>query len=120
MKKIKRALTDSEVRDMIRYYAYCQSLRDFIDDKVKANGIYHQTIKGLTNQLADVIEKQIDLLLSKNENQDIEILLEQFVNASIQADKLYDMSLQMELLEEDKKIECATRLSDILKEYGIE
>lgn len=119
MKRIKRALTDSEVRDMIRYYAYCQSLRDFIDDKVKANGIYHQTIKGLTNQLADVIEKQIDVLLAKNESQDIEILLEQFINASIKADTLFETSLKMELLEEDKKIECATRVSDILKDYGI-
>jgi hypothetical protein len=120
MKKIKRALTDEEVRDMLRYYAYCQSIRDFIDIKVKASGMYHQVIKGLTNQLADTIEKQIDSLLSMNKNQDGEILLEQFVNASIQADNLFETALKMELLEDANREECATRISDILKEYGIE
>jgi hypothetical protein len=34
---MKRLLTDAELRDMIRYYAHCQSLRDFIDDKVVAS-----------------------------------------------------------------------------------
>jgi hypothetical protein len=120
MKKIKRALTDEEVRDMLRYYAYCQSLRDFIDDKVKANGIYHNNIKSLTNQLATTIEKQIDVLLAKNIDLDASLLVDQFVNASVQADNLFDTALKMQLLEEEKKIECATRISDILKEYGIE
>lgn len=120
MKKIKRALTDSEVRDMLRYYAHCQSLRDFIDDKVVANGMYHQTIKNLTNQLATTIEKQIDSLLSVNKDKDGVVLLEQFINASVQADNLFETALKMELLEEDKKIECATKISEILKEYGVE
>lgn len=119
MRRVKRALTDNEVRDMLRYYAYCQSIRDFIDEKVKSNGMYQQTIKNLTNQLADTIEKQADKLLSMNTNQDGELLLEQFVNASIQADNLFETALKMELLEEGKRIECATRISDILKEYGI-
>lgn len=120
MKKIKRALTDSEVRDMLRYYAYCQSLRDFIDDKVVTSGMYFQVIKGLTNQLVDALEKQVDVLLKANSNQDSAILLEQFVNASIQADSLFEVALKMELMEEDKKIECATKVSDILKSYGIQ
>jgi hypothetical protein len=120
MKRIKRALSDEEVRDMLRYYAYCQSLRDFIDDKVKASGIYQQVIKGLTNQLADTIERQVDVLLAANHNSDARVLLDQFVSASLQADNLFETALKMELLEEDKKIECATRVSDILKEYGIE
>lgn len=120
MKKTKRALTDSEVRDMLRYYAHCQSLRDFIDEKVVANGMYHQTIKNLTNQLAVTIEKQIDVLLSTNRSFDVDTLLEQFVNASVQADNLFETSLKMELLEDDKRVECANRISDILKEYGIE
>ena len=120
MKKIKRALTDSEVRDMLRYYAHCQSLRDFIDDKVVANGMYHQTIKNLTNQLATTIEKQIDVLLSTNRSFDGLTLLEQFINASTQADNLFETALKMELLEDDKRVECANRISDILKEYEIE
>jgi hypothetical protein len=120
MKRIKRALSDQEVRDMLRYYAYCQSLRDFIDDKVKASGIYQQVIKGLTNQLADAIERQVDVLLAANHNSDASVLLDQFVSASVQADNLFEVALKMELLEEDKKIECATRLSEILKEYGVE
>lgn len=120
MKKVKRALTDQEVRDMLRYYAYCQSLRDFIDDKVKANGLYHNNIKNLTNQLATTIEKQIDVLLSSNVNLDASLLVDQFVDASVQADSLFETALRMQLLEEDKKIECATRVSEILKEYGVE
>lgn len=120
MKKNKRALTDSEVRDMLRYYAHCQSLRDFIDDKVVTSGMYFQIIKGLTNQLVDALEKQVDVLLKANSNQDSAVLLEQFINASIQADSLFEVALKMELMEEDKKIECATKVSDILKSYGIE
>ncbi len=120
MKRIKRALTDEEVRDMLRYYAYCQSLRDFIDDKVRANGLYHNNIKSLTNQLATTIEKQIDVLLASNTNLDTSLLVDQFVNASIQADNLFETALKMQLLEENKREECATKISDILKEYGIE
>lgn len=120
MKKIKRSLSDSEVRDMLRYYAHCQSLRDFIDEKVVASGMYFQIIKGLTNQLVDALEKQVDVLLKANPNSDVSILLEQFINASIQADSLFETALKMELLEEDKRIECATKISEILKEYGIE
>jgi len=120
MKKVKRALTDSEVRDMLRYYAHCQSLRDFIDEKVVASGMYYQTIKNLTNQLAVAIEKQIDGLLSANKDKDGVILLEQFINASVQADNLFETALKMELLDEDKKIECATKVSEILKQYNVE
>lgn len=120
MKRIKRALTDPEVRDMLRYFAHCQSLRDFIDDKIVASGIYIQVIKGLTNQLVVALEKQVDIVLKANPNQDSAVLLEQFVNASIQADSLFETALKMELMDEDKKIECATRVAEILKEYGIE
>lgn len=120
MKKIKRVLTDSEVRDMLRYYAHCQSLRDFIDEKVVASGFNYQKIKSITNQLTVELEKQVDVLMKTNSQSDVSLILDQFVNASTQADYLFEVALKLELIEEDKKIECATRMSELLKEYGVE
>jgi hypothetical protein len=117
---MKRALTDKEIRDMLRYYAHCQSLRDFIDEKVVATKFCYQKIKALTNQLVNELEKQVDVLMNTKSDNDNNLVLDQFVNASIQADNLFEITLKMELLEDDKKIECATKISDILKEYGIE
>lgn len=117
---MKRLLTDAELRDMIRYYAHCQSLRDFIDEKVVASNFYFQKIKQCTNLLVNELEKQVDVLM-KVENGDSQgEVLDQFVNASAQADYLFDVALKMEMLDRDTKIECATKLSEILKEYGIE
>lgn len=119
MKKIKRPLSDAETRDMLRYYAHCQSLRDFIDEKVIASGMYFQIIKGLTNQLVDALEKQVDFLMKIEDDKSEGEILEQFINASIQGDYLFEVALKIENLDRDKKIECATKLADILKEYGI-
>ena len=116
---MKRALNDQEIRDMIRYYAHCQSLRDFIDEKVVASKFCYQKIKAITNQLVNELEKQVDVLMSTKSENNNSVVLEQFVNASIQADRLFEITLKMELLDYDKKIECATKISDILKEYGI-
>jgi hypothetical protein len=117
---MKRPLTDQEIRDMLRYYAHCQSLRDFIDEKVVASKISYQKIKSLTNQLVIELEKQVDVLMKADSGGDQNVILDQFVNASIHADYLFEVALKLELIEEDKKIECATKISDILKSYGIE
>lgn len=117
---MKRALSEQEIRDMLRYYAHCQSLRDFIDEKVVATKFCYQKIKALTNQLVNELEKQVDVLMNTKSENDNNLVLDQFINASIQADTLFEVALKMELLDEDKKIECATKISDILKEYGIE
>lgn len=117
---MKRALNDQEIRDMLRYYAHCQSLRDFIDEKVVASKFSYQKIKALTNQLTHELEKQVDVLIKVETDGDIGVIVDQFVNASIQADYLFEVALKLELIEEDKKIECATKISNILKDYGIE
>lgn len=117
---MKRALTEQEIRDMLRYYAHCQSLRDFIDEKVVSTKFCYQKIKALTNQLVQELEKQVDVLMNTKSDNNNSLVLDQFVNASIQADNLFEVALKMELLDDDKKIECATKISDILKEYGIE
>ena len=119
MKK-RRALDDQEIRDMVCYYAKCQSLRDFIDEKVVPSNFHFQKIKQYTNLLVKELENQVDFLLFQNEKDSTDAIVEEFVNASQQADYLYEIALKMELLEEDKKIECATRVSEIFKEYGVE
>ncbi len=119
MKK-RRALDDQEIRDMVAYYAKCQSLRDFIDEKVVPANFHYQKVKQFTNLLVKELESQVDYLIKQNPDSDIEAIVEQFVDCSQQVDYLYDVSLRMELLEEDKKIECATRVSEIFKEYGLE
>lgn len=115
-----RALNDQEVRDMVAYYAKCQSLRDFIDEKVVPSNFHYQKVKQYTNLLVKELEGQVDFLIKLNNSENIEALVEQFVDCSQQADYLYDIALNMELLEEDKKIECATKVSAIFREYGVE
>jgi hypothetical protein len=117
---MKRLLTDAELRDMIRYYAYCQSLRDFIDDKVVASNFHYHKIKQYTNMLVNELEKQVDVLMKVENGESQGTVLEQFINASMQADYLFDIALKMETIDIDKKIECATKVSEIFKEYGIE
>ncbi len=119
MKK-RRALDDQEIRDMVAYYAKCQSLRDFIDEKVVPANFHYQKVKQFTNLLVKELESQVDYLIKQNPDSDIEAIVEQFVDCSQQADYLYDIALNMELLEEDKKIECATKVSKIFREYGVE
>lgn len=117
---MKRLLTDAELRDMIRYYAYCQSLRDFIDDKVVASNFHYHKIKQYTNMLVNELEKQVDVLMKVENGESQGTVLDQFINASMQADYLFDIALKMETIDRDKKIECATKVSEIFKEYGIE
>jgi len=119
MKK-KRALDDQEIRDMICYYAKCQSLRDFIDEKVAPSNFHYQRIKQYTNLLVKELESQVDALIKAGDANDSISVVEQFVDASQQADHLFEIALRLELLEEDKKIECATRVSEIFREYGVE
>lgn len=117
---MKRLLTDNEMRDMICYYAKCQSLRDFIDEKVVASNFYFQKIKQVTNILIVELEKQVDVLMNAEGGDSKGLVLDQFVNASIQSDYLFDIALKLEALDNDTKIECASKVSEILKSYGVE
>lgn len=117
---MRRLLTDKEMRDMICYYAKCQSLRDFIDEKVVATNFHFQKVKQYSNLLVNELESQVDVLMKADGGDEKEAVLDQFINASIQADYLFDVALKLEGIEQEKKIECATKISDILKEYGIE
>lgn len=117
---MKRPLTDAEMRDMICYYAKCQSLLNFIDEKVVATNFYFQKIKQYSKLLVTEIEKQGHILMCAGGEDNDNSVLDQFVNASISADNLFDIALKLEKLDEPKKIECATEISQIFKEYGIE
>ena len=117
---MKRLLTDSEMRNMIAYYAKCQSLRDFIDMNVVPTKIYYHKVKQYTNMLIRELEGQVDeLMLAGKDSDTQDSVVDQFINASVMADNLFDISLKLELLDDDKKRECATRVSEILKEYGV-
>jgi hypothetical protein len=118
---MKRLLTDSEMRNMIAYYAKCQSLRDFIDEKVVPTKLYYHKIKQYTNMLIKELEGQVDELMVAGKDSDTQdSVLDQFVNASVMSDHLFDIALKLESLDRDKKIECADKISQILKEYGVE
>jgi hypothetical protein len=105
---------------MICYYAKCQSLRDFIDEKVAPSNFHYHRIKQYTNLLVKELESQVDALISAGDGKDSISVVEQFVNASQQADHLFEIALKLELIDKDKKIECATKVSAIFKEYGVE
>jgi predicted DNA-binding protein YlxM (UPF0122 family) len=117
---MKRLLTDKEMRDMICYYAKCQSLRDFIDEKVVATNFHFQKIKQYSNLLVKELESQVDVLMNADGGDKKIDVLDQFINASIQADYLFDVALKLEGIEQEKKLECATKISNLLKEYGVE
>ena len=116
----RRALNDQEIRDMICYYAKCQSLRDFIDEKVAPSNFHYHKIKQYSNLLVKELETQVDALIGAGDSSDSMSVVEQFVNASQQSDHLFEIALKLELLDNEKKIECATKVSEIFKEYGVE
>jgi hypothetical protein len=105
---------------MICYYAKCQSLRDFIDEKVVATNFHFQKIKQYSNLLVKELESQVDVLMNADGGDKKIDVLDQFINASIQADYLFDVALKLEGIEQEKKLECATKISNLLKEYGVE
>ena len=119
MKK-RRALEDQEIRDMVLYYAKCQSLRDFIDEKVVPSNFHFQKIKQYSNLLVKELESQVDYLFKQSDKESADDLVHHFIDASQQADYLFEIALKLELLEEDKKMECAGRVSTIFREYGVE
>ena len=116
MKK-RRALEDQEIRDMVLYYAKCQSLRDFIDEKVVPSNFHFQKIKQYSNLLVKELESQVDYLFKQSDKESADDLVHHFIDASQQADYLFEIALKLELLEEDKKMECAGRVSAIFREY---
>lgn len=116
----RRPLDDQEIRDMICYYAKCQSLRDFIDEKVAPSNFHYHRIKQYSNLIVKELESQVDALIKAGDGRDSVSVVEQFVNASQQSDYLFEVALKMELLDNDKKIECATKVSEIFKQYGVE
>lgn len=116
----RRPLDDQEIRDMICYYAKCQSLRDFIDEKVAPSNFHYHRIKQYSNLIVKELESQVDALIKAGDGRDSVSVVEQFVNASQQSDYLFEVALKMELLDNEKKIECATKVSEIFKEYGVE
>lgn len=116
----RRALEDQEIRDMVLYYAKCQSLRDFIDEKVVPSNFHFQKIKQYSNLLVKELESQVDYLFKQSDKESADDLVHHFIDASQQADYLFEIALKLELLEEDKKMECAGRVSAIFKEYGVE
>jgi hypothetical protein len=116
----RRALSDQEIRNMICYYAKCQSLRDFIDEKVAPSNFHYHKIKQYSNLLVKELETQVDALIRAGDSSDSMSVVEQFVNASQQSDHLFEIALKLELLDNEKKIECATKVSEIFKEYGVE
>lgn len=116
----RRPLDDQEIRDMICYYAKCQSLRDFIDEKVAPSNFHYHRIKQYSNLIVKELESQVDALIKAGDGRDSVSVVEQFVNASQQSDYLFEVALKMELLDNDKKIECATKVSEIFKEYEVE
>lgn len=116
----RRALDDQEIRNMICYYAKCQSLRDFIDEKVVPSNFHYHKIRQYSNLLVKEMEAQVDALIKAGDGGDSVSVVEQFVNASQQSDYFFEIGLKMQLLDNDKNIECATKVSEIFKEYGVE
>lgn len=96
-------------------------MTDFIEDKWANSSANVKKVKYLTNQLKGELEKSINHIFESKENGGVnmENVLEQFVNASFVMEFFFNIGLEMDLLEEDKKVELNDRMNALLLEYNI-
>ena len=76
----------------------------------------------MTNQLNIELEKNVDhIFKSQNgDGVDMQNVVEQFVNASGIMKFFFELGLQMDTMEEAKKLELNNRVNSLMEEYGLD
>lgn len=115
-------MTKSQANKFLTYYSHCQFLYDFIEEDWERSSGNVRKVKLLTNQLKSELEKNVDhIFKSQNgEGVDMENVVEQFVNASGIMKFFFELGLQMDTMEEDKKLELNNRVNNLMEEYGLD
>jgi hypothetical protein len=96
-------------------------MTDFIEDRWSNSSHNVKKVKYLTNQLKGELEKSINHIFETKENGGVDMnnVLDQFINASFVMEKLFSIGLEMDLIDEDKRLELNERLNQLLAEYDI-
>jgi hypothetical protein len=115
-------MTHNQANKFLLYYSHCQFLYDFIEEDWERSSGNVRKVKLLTNQLKSELEKNVDhIFKSQNgEGVDMENVVEQFVNASGIMKFFFELGLQMDTMEEDKKLELNNRVNTLMEEYGLD
>jgi hypothetical protein len=121
-RKLPKQMTQSQANKFLTYYSHCQFLYDFIEEDWERSSGNVRKVKLLTNQLKNELEKNVDhIFKSQNsEGVDMQNVVEQFVNASGIMKFFFELGLQMDTMEEDKKLELNNRVNSLMEEYGLD
>jgi hypothetical protein len=97
-------------------------MTDFIEDRWSNSSTNVKKVKYLTNQLKGELEKSINHIFESKENGGVDMnnVLDQFINASFVMEFFFNVGLEMDLMEEDKKVELNDRMNKLLQEYNID
>ena len=114
-------MTQKESHDYLTYYSLCNLMADFIDEKWANKSQNVRKVKLLTNQLKGELEKSIDHIFQSKDSEGVnmESVLDQFVNASQIMVFFFNVGLQMDEIDENKKTELNHKLNELLLEYNI-
>ena len=114
-------MTQKQSHDYLTYYSLCNFMADFIDDRWARNSNNVRKVKLLSNQLKGELEKSIDHVFESKNSEGIDMgnVLDQFVNASQVMDFFFKIGLQMDEMEEDKKMELNDKINQLLLDYKI-
>jgi hypothetical protein len=114
-------MTQKESHDYLTYYSLCNLMVDFIDEKWANKSQNVRKVKLLTNQLKVELEKSIDHIFQSKDSEGVnmESVLDQFVNASQIMVFFFNVGLQMDEIDEDKKVELNDKLNELLLNYNI-
>ena len=114
-------MTQNQSHDYLTYYSLCNFMADFIDDRWARNSNNVRKVKLLSNQLKGELEKSIDHVFESKNSEGIDMgnVLDQFVNASQVMDFFFKIGLQMDEMEEDKKMELNDKINNLLLDYNI-
>ena len=114
-------MTQKQSHDYLTYYSLCNFMADFIDDRWARNSNNVRKVKLLSNQLKGELEKSIDHVFESKNSKGIDMgnVLDQFVNASDVMHFFFKVGLQMDEMEEDKKMELNDKINQLLLDYNI-
>jgi len=114
-------MTQKQSHDYLTYYSLCNFMADFIDDRWARNSNNVRKVKLLSNQLKGELEKSIDHVFESKNSEGIDMgnVLDQFVNASDVMHFFFKVGLQMDEMEEDKKMELNDKINQLLLDYNI-
>ena len=114
-------MTQKQSHDYLTFYSLCNFMADFIDDRWARNSNNVRKVKLLSNQLKGELEKSIDHVFESKNSEGIDMgnVLDQFVNASDVMHFFFKVGLQMDEMEEDKKMELNDKINQLLLDYNI-